>query len=223
MISLRKSLVAAFALSLLSFGTAFAQDAPAAPGGAPVKPTDTKQFGDWMVRCYPVNSPSPCDMFELLANKQSGQRILSISIAYVPSNDRHVIQIAVPLGVSIPKGLFLSADSYSSNQLHYRRCDRGGCYIEMLMPNEAVSQLGSSTGGGKIRVFIEAKAIDIPFSLNGFSDAHGTMVDLARKKTGKGGEAAAPAAPTDSAPAPTAPAPSAPAPTTPDNDPSRVP
>ena len=29
---------------------------------APLKPEVTKQHGDWLVRCYPVTSPSPCDM-----------------------------------------------------------------------------------------------------------------------------------------------------------------
>ena len=200
--SFRSTLIGALALSLLSVGAA-AQNAPA---NRPVEPTDTKQFGDWMVRCYPVNSPSPCDMFELLANKQTQGRILSISIAYVPTSDKHVIQLAVPLGVLISKGLILSSDTYTSPALHYRRCDRGGCYVEMLMQNDVVNSLGSSTGRAKVTVYgVGGKGFDIPFSLKGFNEAHGAMADLARKKTQKGGE-------TPAAPAPTAPAPAAPAP-----------
>ena len=81
MTSLRASLAGALALSFLAFG-ALAQDAPPANGApAPVTPTETKAFGDWSVRCFPVNTPSPCDMFQVLANKQTNQRILSISIA----------------------------------------------------------------------------------------------------------------------------------------------
>ncbi|MEI9990810.1 MAG: invasion associated locus B family protein [Rhizomicrobium sp.] len=201
--SFRSTFVGALALSLLSIGAAQAQGAPAG-GGAPVQPSETKQFGDWMVRCYPVKSPSPCDMFELLANKQNQQRILSISIAYVPSSDKHVIQIAVPLGVLIQKGLVLSADTYTSPMLHYRRCDRGGCYVEMLMQPDAVGALSSGGDAGKIIVYADAgKAFEIPFSLKGFNDAHGAMQDLARKKTQANPPAEAPAP----APAPAAPAP----------------
>src|ERR1700753_563916 len=98
--TMRKIFAGALALGLIAFGgVAAAQDASGGGARAPMTPTDNKQFGDWMVRCYPVSSPSPCDMFELLANKANHQRILSISIAYIPSSDRHVIQIAVPLGV----------------------------------------------------------------------------------------------------------------------------
>lgn len=207
--SLRSTLIGAFALSLLSIGAAQAQTAPT--GSGPVQPSDTKQFGDWMVRCYPVKSPSPCDMFELLANKQNQQRILSISIAYVPSSDKHVIQIAVPLGVLIQKGLVLAADSYATPMLHYRRCDRGGCYVEMLLQPEAVTALTTATGPGKITVYADAgKAFEIPFSLKGFVDAHGAMQDLARKKTAANPPADTP--PAEPAPAPTGGDATAPAP-----------
>jgi invasion protein IalB len=191
--SLRSILIGALALSILPIATSSAQNAPRGP----VQPTETKQFGDWMVRCYPVKSPSPCDMFELLANKQNQQRILSISIAYVPTSDRHVIQIAVPLGVLIQKGLVMSSDAYTSPTLHYRRCDRAGCYVEMLMQSDAVNALSTGTGPGKITVYADAgKAFEIPFSLKGFNDAHGAMQDLARKKT----QPAAPEAPATPAP-----------------------
>ncbi|HWD29615.1 MAG TPA: invasion associated locus B family protein [Rhizomicrobium sp.] len=199
--TMRKIFAGALALGLLAFSGAAAQDAPAASGHQPLAPTDTKQFGDWMVRCYPVSSPSPCDMFELLANKANHQRILSISIAYIPSSDKHVIQIAVPLGVLIQKHLTMSTDVYTSPELHYRRCDRAGCYVEMLVQNDAITALNAANGSGKISIYAgNGRRFDIPFSVKGFSDAHGAMQDLARKKSGK---------PADTAPAaPAAPAPS---------------
>jgi invasion protein IalB len=191
--SLRSFFFGALAMSLLPLASSSAQNAPRAP----VEPSETKQFGDWLVRCYPVKSPSPCDMFELLANKQNQQRILSISIAYVPTSDKHVIQIAVPLGVLIQKGLVMASDAYTSPVLHYRRCDRAGCYVEMLMQSDAVNALTTGTGPGKITVYASGRAFEIPFSLKGFNDAHGAMQDLARKKT----QAPAPAAPATPAPA----------------------
>ena len=214
--SIRAVIAGALALSLLAVGAASAQTAPA-PGGAPMQPSDTKQYGDWVVRCFPVASPSPCDMFELLANKQSNQRILSISIAYLPQGDKHVMQIAVPLGVLIQKGLVIIQDGQALPAIRYRRCDRGGCYVEMLVDNQMINALGASTGPAKIRIVAEGgKAFDIPFSLNGFNDAHGAMTDLARKKINKPADATAPApdATPPAAPAPDATAP-APDPTTP--------
>jgi invasion protein IalB len=174
------SLAGALAFGVVSFASA--DPAP----NAPLVPTETKSFGDWTVRCYPVSSPSPCDMYELLANKQTNQRVMSLSIAYMPAGDKHVIQIAVPLGVLIPSGMVIESDTYTSPMLRYRRCDRAGCYVEMIFDNDAVTSLGAATGAAKIKIVADGgKVFEIPFSLTGYTDAHGAMVDLARKKTAK--------------------------------------
>jgi len=193
-----RSTLAVVAALLLSFGTAAAQPQPAAaPGSAPLQPSETKSFGDWTVRCYPIASPSPCDMYELLANKQNNQRVMSLSIAYLPAGDKHVIQVAVPLGILIPKGLVIESDTYTSPTLRYRRCDRGGCYVEMLFDTAAVNALATASGPAKIKIVADnGKVFEIPFSLKGYADAHGAMVDLARKKTAeKPPPATPPAAP----------------------------
>ncbi len=188
--ALRGYLVAAV-LGAVGLGAGLAA---AAPVGRPLEPTDVQTHGSWTVRCFPIHSQSPCDMFELLANKTSGKRVMSISIAYVPASDRHVIQIAVPLGIAIPSGLTLEAGQYTSPVLPYRRCDREGCYIEAVMDGRIVAALASTDGAAKARIASDdGRKIAISFSLNGFADAHGAMADLARKKT-----SAAP----DGAPAP---------------------
>ena len=63
----------AFAAALLA-APAFAQDA-APQAQKPLQPSDVKEFKDWTVRCYPVASPSPCEMIELRVAKKSGQRV----------------------------------------------------------------------------------------------------------------------------------------------------
>ena len=65
----------------LASGSALAQSAAPPPPGSPPSRPDVKQFDDWQVRCFPVQSPSPCDMFQEVANQQRNQRILAISIA----------------------------------------------------------------------------------------------------------------------------------------------
>ena len=150
---------------------------------APLKPEVTKQHGDWLVRCYPVTSPSPCDMFELLAQKKSGNRVMSVSFAFAPKANRYVVQIAVPLGVELGKGLTIKAADYASPALQFRRCDRGGCYIEGVTDAGMLDALGQN--GGQARASIvstEGKTLDINFSLNGFAEARADMTDLAKQK-----------------------------------------
>src|ERR1700749_4364009 len=121
---MKKSVLMGAVLGGLFVSTAaFAQDAGPQ---APVRP-EVKTVEDWFVRCFPMASPSPCDMFQEQDARETRQRILSLSIAYVPSMDRHALQVTVPLDVALQKGLTIQTDSYQSPILKYRRCDRNGC------------------------------------------------------------------------------------------------
>jgi len=172
------------------------QQPPQGRGG--LVANETKAVGDWTVRCFPIKSPSPCDMFELLADKKNGRRVMSLSIAYVPQQDRHAIQIALPLGVALAKGVQLTSDTFNSPLMRYRRCDRAGCYVEGLIDNKSVDALAGSQGGAKVKFSAYGgRDYALPFSLNGFSEARNTMMELARSHVKLSGNAA---------PAPTAPA-----------------
>jgi invasion protein IalB len=178
---INQTLMAACAGLMLAAGAALAQQAPAADG-APGRP-DVKTVGDWTVRCFPIQSPSPCDIFQEQDYQKTGQRVLSISIAYVPSMDKHAIQISVPLDISIPKGVTLQTDTYTSPVLKYRRCDRNGCYIEMAVDNGLVEGLAKSGDKGKVNIAADnGKNYTLNFSLKGFAQAHDDMVAQARAK-----------------------------------------
>ncbi|HJS45095.1 MAG TPA: invasion associated locus B family protein [Rhizomicrobium sp.] len=191
---MKRFLFSACAGLLLSCGAAVAQQSDAAEPGRP----EIKPVGDWFVRCFPVQSPGPCDMFQELDSPATKQRVLSISLAYVPSIDRHAIQIRVPLEIAIQKGVTIKTDSFTSPLLKYRRCDRNGCYVETPVDNNFVEAIGRS-GGEKGKVNIAAdtgKTYALDFYLKGFSAAHDDMVTKVRAK------AKAIATPDDAAPAP---------------------
>ena len=83
------SLLAGAFLALASTA-ALAQPGPGSP--------ETRQFGDFQVRCFQVQGGSPCDMFEQVRNKETGQPLINFSIAFLPSNNRYVMVLGVPLG-----------------------------------------------------------------------------------------------------------------------------
>jgi invasion protein IalB len=173
---------------ILGCTAAVAQEAPAAPG----RP-DVKTVGDWQVRCFPVNNPNPCDVFQERASGQ--QRVLTFSLAFVPSMDRHIMQITLPLDVAIQKGVKIQADAYTSPMLKYRMCNREGCFVQMAPDNALVEALAKATTDAKINIVADnGKSFAIPLSLKGFSAAHDDMVTQARAKAKpipKTGDAAA--------------------------------
>ncbi len=186
-------LAGAFAGLLLACGGAMAQDAPAPPP----RP-DVKQIGDWYVRCYPVQSVSPCEVVQEQDAQATRQRILSLSFAYAPSVDRHVAMISVPLEVAVAKGLTIQTGDFTSPVLKYRMCTRDGCFVQAAIDNGVIEALAKSGPDAKVNIVGDnGRSYGLKFSLNGFAAARDDMVTQARAK------AKAPAKPAD-APAPAA-------------------
>jgi invasion protein IalB len=181
----------AFAAALLAV-PALAQDAAAQQQAAAKanQPTDVKEIGDWTVRCFPVKSPTPCHMLELRVAKKTGQRILGVLLAYAPSNNATLMQISVPLGVSLQNGLIINSDTWKSPPIKFRRCDQGGCYVESAIGDDVVGQLAKATTAKMQIVSVDGKRFDLAFSLKGFTEARNAMVELAKQKAPKGAEAA---------------------------------
>jgi invasion protein IalB len=140
-------------------------------------------FGDWQVRCFKVESPAPCDVMQLAISQDTQQRVLSVSIAFVPSRGTYGMQMVVPLGVSLAKGVTLAAGDNSLTGVKYSRCELNGCYIELLAPEETLNALaGMEKTTLEIWGYDATEASQIPLSLTGFSDAMTEMKAQSRRR-----------------------------------------
>jgi invasion protein IalB len=186
---MKQALAGILAGLLLAGGAASAQQPPPSSNSAPQM--DVKTIGDWKVRCFGVQNPNPCDQFWEQVDPRSGQRVVAVSIAYVPSMDRHLMQVTVPLGILIPKGLTIQTDSYTSPVMHYRMCSRDGCFVQLAVDNGLIESLAKSSTDAKVNIVGDnGKPYGLPVSLKGFSGAHDEMVSEAKAKA----KAPAPAA-----------------------------
>jgi invasion protein IalB len=188
---MKKFLLAAAALASLT-GAAMAQ----AQMGAP----ETRQFGDFQVRCFPVQGGSPCDMFEQVRNRDTGQPLINFSIVFIPSSSRYLMVLGVPLGVSLQKGVGITSNAITSPiQMKFRRCNTEGCFVEVGLNEDVIQAFKKSSGEGKVILTAdgEDKAREFPISFNGFTAAHDNMVEQnrAKSKPAVAAPAAAPAAP----------------------------
>lgn len=165
---------------------------------------ETRQIGDFTMRCFPVKSVAPCDIFQERSNKDTGQRVVSFSLAFMPSGSRYILQVTVPLGISIEKGVVVTGGSYTSPSLPYRRCDTTACYVEVAVQRNLIDEF-AKLGAAQIRVVPDgvAKPVDLPFSFNGFTAALDAMMAANRTRATSPEElqAQAPAAGAPAAPA----------------------
>jgi invasion protein IalB len=208
---LRTSFSAAVAAGLLCALPAIALAQAAAPAAAPAAPTPAapspaaptaaapadqsaaaqaaQQFsinqnvGDWVVRCVQttVKSPAPCEVLQVTVNRDNKQRLSSFSIAFVPSRDAYAIQVVVPTGVALAKGLLLAN---SPNGMKFTRCERDGCYVEAVIDNTVVTNLGKAGKATEIAVVPYGKTdqIKFPVSLTGFTEAMDRMKTYAKDR-----------------------------------------
>ena len=172
--------VTIFAASALAPTTPAA--APAEPA-APAKPL-VEVHGDWVTRCFPVKSDSPCDVLFATVRKGTQQRVTEISIAYAPVRNQYVMQLMVPIGIDLTQGVVIDAEGYRSGSLFIRRCDRTGCFVEMAVSPQLITGLRNAPNPvGHLNVVADGgRPVTLNVSLNGFGDAHDAMVNLARQK-----------------------------------------
>jgi len=197
---------------------ALAQQPPAPAAAPPADPNAAaaQQFsinqnvGDWVVRCVltSVKSPAPCEVLQSTVNKDNQQRISSLSIAYVPSRETYAMQIVVPTGVALAKGLTLAP---SLNAIKFTRCERDGCYVEMLIDNAAITSLAGAGKSATIGVvgYGRDNEIKLPVSLTGFPEAMDRMKTFAKDRAvalPNNAPVLPSAGPVAAAPAPAAPA-----------------
>ncbi|MBV9330283.1 MAG: invasion associated locus B family protein [Alphaproteobacteria bacterium] len=177
---IRRTLLSLAVLAGLIAAPASAQTDQAQSGQ--MTANESKHVGDWLVRCFPVKSITPCDMIYVLALKKSGMMLLSMRIAYAPSQDKDLFIIGVPLQVSFAKGLVVSTDAGATAPMQYQHCDRAGCYVQSVMDNATLDQIARSQAAKTKITFaaISGKVVTLPFPLNGFAEARDTLVQLAK-------------------------------------------
>jgi invasion protein IalB len=164
-------------------GPVAAPDAPAAVTQPAVDPNLAlnELHGDWSVRCFRLESPAPCDIIQFGTNPATQQRVLLISIAYLPYAGAYAAQIIVPLGVTLSRGLSLEAGDGSLNGIKFARCERDGCYVEIAIPDDTITALAARTENTKLSMFAygQGDVLEMPFSVNGFAEALSRMRDEA--------------------------------------------
>jgi invasion protein IalB len=191
MFFVRRALAALLTVSALAATPALAQDDTSAPAQQapaqqapkkPVGPTIMKTFGGWDVRCYPVASPAPCDIWEAIAFKKSNRLAASVSVVFVPSRNEYLMQFIVPLEVDLAKGVKVVAGNFTSPTLPFHHCDRIGCFVGVAGGNAIIDALKNQSTM-KLRVsFFRSKSVDIGVPLKGFTEARTEMAELAKQK-----------------------------------------
>ncbi len=160
---------------------AWAETPPAAvvQGAVEVKPSSNpehgKQYGDWIKECEIIVEADTteieiCQIMQMLSEPDSDRVVVKVAIGYVPTNDKPVMVISLPLGIFLPPGAQLRVDeSEQVGRVPINNCFPAGCQAGAELDSDFVERLSK---GNVLQITFGApsgQAVTAEISLKGFT------------------------------------------------------
>jgi len=149
---------------------------PAAPTPSATPQQTTATYEDWIVRCETLSGPpvrKSCEMVQYTQAK-GGQGVISqLAIGRVSKTDPVKLVVQLPIGIWLPSGVKLVADTKDSGLLAtFKRCLPQACFADVDVSNEVLRRYRTVTEQGQI-VFKDGNQKDtmLPVSFKGFGTA----------------------------------------------------
>lgn len=148
----------------LFFGVALAQQEPVTQNGA------------WITRCETTEAGAkgPCEIFQRLLVKESGQRVAEFAIGYPPNGIARGA-VVLPLGIMLDEDIYLQIDDGPRFSFKVRYCTQSGCYAFLDLNPEIIDMM--KKGGEATFHFnvMDGSPMAIDLSLSGFTKALQTL------------------------------------------------
>lgn len=163
--------LAAAAAWVLAAVPATAQEAVTAPSGtSPGAPPD-REFKDWRLRCEAGTDAETrrCFLFQNIVLREGGQRLLTMSVGYLPGADGPAAIFTMPLGIALPPGVRVVVDQGDPIRFPVERCEPAGCVGGLPLDDGLIAKFKA---GLEARVTFHdrnRRPITVPVSLRGFT------------------------------------------------------
>jgi invasion protein IalB len=158
--------------------------APNAPEPAEPKQEDvertlaTETFNQWTLECFePAFNDAACQIVHRVTAGDASQVVMVFALAAKSDEDAAAIQMALPLGISLPAGIRLVIGEGYQNQIALQRCTPQGCIVEGIGSNELLAAMKREANGAVVVENEQGQQVQLPFSLNGFTAAYAAMVE----------------------------------------------
>jgi invasion protein IalB len=143
----------------------------------PQKLVPEATYGDWAKACQdaPSGGGRECFVFQNAPQGEGTRQILNMTMLRVPQAKGPIMILTVPIGVWLPRGLAISIDGAKPIRVPLQICAPRGCQSQFEMPDDLVNSFKAGLKGN-VQMFDPAgKEVNVPFSLNGFTAALGSL------------------------------------------------
>ena len=156
---MKKTLIAALALSVVSVAAQAQTSAPAPAAAGNQQSIQTADTG-WQTICRPSakdRAKQDCSVVHETFTTNDRMRIAAIEI--VKAEKGRVMVLSAPMGVSLKDGIEISVDGANKQQASFTGCQNNGCFASIEIADKTLD------------VIKKGKALSV-----GFSDAQGNKV-----------------------------------------------
>ena len=156
---------AAFSLAcVIAVGSAFAQTLSFP------EPVSRTPVQDWLIECYQTpRSPNDCQVFQRVTMNNSAIAMVA-TFAYTTPTQLE-IQMALPLGLDITQGARFAVGPDYAITVPISRCTQQGCLVEGTVTDELTDKFLTGTQATVTVVVPGRGDFQVPFSLNGLTEA----------------------------------------------------
>ncbi|MEN3793647.1 invasion associated locus B family protein [Fulvimarina sp. MAC3] len=150
---------------------------PEGTGGRVQSSTERNQDDPWQVVCSDPSAETPrrCILQQALFARQTGQKVVSATVAKGNEESGPLIEFGLPHGLLLLKGVNISVDGGNTKTVPIRTADENGSYALSPIDDELLTKLRD---GETLRVSVTSaaeQAITFELSLKGFSKAYGQL------------------------------------------------
>ncbi|BCG89001.1 invasion associated locus B family protein [Mesorhizobium sp. 113-3-9] len=144
-------------------------EAPAAREAQPAKAASV--FGTWKTECLEKAAKPNC---QVIVRSAVGDQIALVLGIARPAKGGARMQMAVPLGLAIEKGVTIKVGAYS-NAFPISRCTAQGCLVEGEVPQPLIEALQKGTDGAALIYSSDGQAIKLPLPAKSFAEAYASI------------------------------------------------
>lgn len=148
--------------------------------GLSTRADDLRKFGQWTARCEMTRGKveGGCFLYQNLILREGGQRVLQFAAGYAEASATPIALVSLPLGISLPPGVWLRVDDGERAQVMVERCEPAGCRAGLPLGPALLEQMRT---GKRLTVTFhdsERKPIDMPLPLEGFKAGLAALRDM---------------------------------------------
>ncbi len=105
-------------------------------------PAIGSKIGEWIFDCRAVRANETlCRLTQTRLIKETGKRVLQVSIGPASPNGKLALVVEVPLGIFLPAGVAAKIDEGKQFPLALQTCIPRGCEAIMLIPDKKLREM----------------------------------------------------------------------------------